>query len=141
VISAAGSEEKDSKTIRVRWIRSAIGFPYQQKRMVRSLGLRRLQQVVELPDTASVRGLVARLAHLVQVLEEEPLPGWLSVPEYSIQARELSSEKVPSEPVMAAQQVEAAPAEASRVENTPEALPGVQESESETPPAASNNQE
>lgn len=57
-----------SKTIFVRWVRSGIGFSKHQKEMVRSLGLRRLNQVVELKDTPPVRGLVARIPHLVEMV-------------------------------------------------------------------------
>ncbi|MGH9355457.1 MAG: 50S ribosomal protein L30 [Terriglobia bacterium] len=73
-----------TKTVRVKWVRSAIGFSYRQKQMVRSLGLRRLNNIVELEDTASVRGLIARLSHLVQVVDREVAPAWASSPEYVV---------------------------------------------------------
>ncbi|MGH9377228.1 MAG: 50S ribosomal protein L30 [Terriglobia bacterium] len=77
---------KKSKTIFVRWVRSGIGFSYHQKRMVRSLGLRRLNHVVELEDNPSIRGLVARIPHLVEITTPPAQPSHASVPEYTIRA-------------------------------------------------------
>jgi large subunit ribosomal protein L30 len=57
------------KTITIQYFRSSIGRSEHQKRMVRSLGLRRLNQVVEREDTPSVRGLVAKVPHLLQIVE------------------------------------------------------------------------
>jgi len=94
-------------SIQVRWVRSGIGFTHKQKEIVRSLGLRRLQQVVSLPDTASVRGLVASVAHLVEIVQPTAQRGWLSIPEYSIRPpepspKELTAESAASEPVQEA---------------------------------------
>ena len=65
-------------TIRIKWVRSGIGFSYRQKEMIRSLGLRRLNQIVERPDSPQIRGLVARIPHLVEVVSEavEPARSW-----------------------------------------------------------------
>ncbi len=52
--------------------------------MVRSLGLRWLNQTVELEDTPSIRGLVARIPHLVEIVRPEAPGARISVPEYSI---------------------------------------------------------
>ncbi len=76
--------EKAQRTIRIKWVRSGIAFPYRMKQMIRSLGLKRLNQVVERPDTAQVRGLVARIPHLVAVVQEVPRSIWAGVPEYTI---------------------------------------------------------
>jgi len=78
--------KKAPGTVLVKWVRSGIGFPRRQKEMVRSLGLRRLNQVVRRPDTPHVRGLVGRIAHLVEVVEETPVPAWTKVAEYQISA-------------------------------------------------------
>lgn len=77
-------KKKAQSTVLVKWIRSGIGFPRRQKVMVRSLGLRRLNQVVECPDTPQVRGLVAAVPHLVAIVSEPAAPGWAGVPEYRI---------------------------------------------------------
>jgi large subunit ribosomal protein L30 len=53
--------------IRVKQIRSVIGTPEDQKRTVRALGLKRINDVVEHDDTASVRGMVFKVKHLVEV--------------------------------------------------------------------------
>lgn len=54
-------------TIKVTLVRSTIGRPKIQESTVRSLGLRKLNQTVELPDTDSVRGMVSKVRHLVDV--------------------------------------------------------------------------
>jgi len=58
-------------TIRIKYVRSSIGRSEHQKRIVRSLGLRRLNQVVERDDTPAVRGVVAKIPHLVQIVGSE----------------------------------------------------------------------
>lgn len=62
---------KQQKTIRIKYVRSSIGRSRAQKELVRSLGLRKLQQVVERPDTPAVRGVVKKIPHLVQIVEGE----------------------------------------------------------------------
>lgn len=56
-------------TLRVTLVRSTIGRPGDQERTVRSLGLRRLHHTVELPDQPSIRGMVAKVSHLLRVEE------------------------------------------------------------------------
>lgn len=58
-----------SGTIKVQWVQSAIGCPQKHKRVVRGLGLRKLQQVVERPDNPAIRGMVAKVPHLVRIVE------------------------------------------------------------------------
>ncbi len=60
-----------AKTIKIQYVRSAIGRPRKQKDVVRGLGLRRLNQVVERPDTPEIRGMVNKIPHLLRVLEDE----------------------------------------------------------------------
>ena len=57
------------KTIRIQYFRSRIGRPDRQMRIVRCLGLRRLNQIVEREDTPAVRGVVAKVPHLLQIVE------------------------------------------------------------------------
>ncbi len=52
---------------KVTWVKSAIGYPEDQKRTIRALGLRRLQQSVELPDSGPTRGMITKVRHLVKV--------------------------------------------------------------------------
>ena len=60
---------KKQNSIRIRWVRSAIGSPEKHKKVVQGLGLRKLQQVVEKPDTPSIRGMIAKVPHLVEIVE------------------------------------------------------------------------
>ncbi|GBD23875.1 50S ribosomal protein L30 [bacterium HR29] len=55
--------------LRIRWRKSAIGYSRDQKETIRKLGLRHLHDVVEHEDTPSIRGMVAKVAHLVEVEE------------------------------------------------------------------------
>ena len=58
---------EQTPTIRITYFRSAIGFSRDQKETVRSLGFHRLNQTVEKPDNDSVRGMVAKVSHLVRI--------------------------------------------------------------------------
>ncbi len=58
-------------TLRIKYVRSSIGRSEHQKKIVRSLGLRKLNQVVEREDTPSVRGVVAKIPHLIQIVGRE----------------------------------------------------------------------
>jgi len=60
---------KEEKKIRIRQVRSGIGTPEKQKRVLRGLGFKRLNQVVERPDTPAIRGMIFQVKHLVEVLE------------------------------------------------------------------------
>ena len=53
--------------VRIKWVKSSIGSPRDQRRTVRALGLRRLQQTVEHDDSPSVRGMLHKVRHLVEV--------------------------------------------------------------------------
>jgi large subunit ribosomal protein L30 len=57
------------ETIRLQYYRSAIGFPKTQKEIVRSVGFTKLNQIVERPDTPSMRGVVAAVPHLIRIIE------------------------------------------------------------------------
>jgi large subunit ribosomal protein L30 len=57
------------KMLRIKLVRSPIGYSIRQKRTVQALGLRKLQQVVERPDNPAVRGMVNRISHLLHVEE------------------------------------------------------------------------
>ena len=58
-------------TLRIKYFRSSIGRSEHQKKIVRSLGLRRVNQVVEREDTHAVRGVVAKIPHLIQIVGRE----------------------------------------------------------------------
>lgn len=59
------------KKLVITWTKSAIGYSQRQKDTIRSLGLHRLNQTVEKPDTAELRGMVEKVRHLVKVEEAE----------------------------------------------------------------------
>ena len=86
---------KGQGTILIKWVRSGIGFNYRQEEMVRSLGLRRLHHVVERPDNPHTRGLVAKVAHLVEIVGETRKPAWADVPEDRISPPEVAPVTAP----------------------------------------------
>jgi large subunit ribosomal protein L30 len=55
--------------IHLKWIRSAICAPVKQKLVVKGLGFTRLNQVIERPDNPAIRGMVAKVPHLVEILQ------------------------------------------------------------------------
>jgi large subunit ribosomal protein L30 len=55
--------------IRIQYYRSFIATPKTHKQMVRSLGLTKLNQIVERPDNASMRGAVAKIPHLLRIVD------------------------------------------------------------------------
>lgn len=58
-----------SAKLRVTYVRSSIGYNIRQKRTVRALGLRHIGDTVEQDDTPVIRGMVAKVSHLVRVEE------------------------------------------------------------------------
>jgi large subunit ribosomal protein L30 len=55
--------------IRIKLVRSPICAPDKHRKVVRGLGLRKMNQVVERPDTPSFRGMVAKAPHLLAILD------------------------------------------------------------------------
>ncbi len=55
--------------LRIKYVRSAIGYAQDQKDTIRALGLRKLQQTVEHEDQPAIRGMVQKVSHLVKVEE------------------------------------------------------------------------
>ncbi|HEX9591804.1 MAG TPA: 50S ribosomal protein L30 [bacterium] len=53
--------------LRITQVRSGIGHPRTQRQVLQGLGLRRLHQTVERPDTPEIRGMVRRVSHLLRV--------------------------------------------------------------------------
>lgn len=56
-------------TVRVTWVKSQIGSDARQRATLRGLGLRRLNQTVELTGTPAVRGMIRKVLHLIRVEE------------------------------------------------------------------------
>ena len=63
------AKKAESKMIKVTLVRSPIGFPKPQKATVRALGLHRMHQVVEHKDTPALRGMLAKVIHLIHIEE------------------------------------------------------------------------
>ncbi len=59
-----------ARTIKIRQVRSSIGFNKNQREVLRSLGLRKIRHVVEREDSPAVRGMVHKIRHLVEIVEE-----------------------------------------------------------------------
>ena len=55
--------------LRIKWTKSSIGYPKDQKATIRALGLRKLQHTVEMEDNPAIRGMIRKVRHLVQVEE------------------------------------------------------------------------
>ncbi|MEA3310309.1 MAG: 50S ribosomal protein L30 [Chloroflexota bacterium] len=55
--------------LKIKLVRSPIGYSVRQKRTVQALGLHRINQIVERPDNDAVRGMIFKVSHLVQVEE------------------------------------------------------------------------
>ncbi|HEY1271662.1 MAG TPA: 50S ribosomal protein L30 [Terriglobales bacterium] len=54
--------------IQLKYVRSSICAPFKQKKVVKGLGFTRLYQVIERPDTPAIRGMVAKVPHLVEIV-------------------------------------------------------------------------
>ena len=56
-------------TIQLKWVRSAIQAPKKHKDVIKGLGFTRLNQVIEREDSPSIRGMVAKVPHLVAYVD------------------------------------------------------------------------
>ena len=115
--------EKTGKTIRIKWVRSGIGFTQHQKTIVRSLGLTKLNHTVVRPDTPQIRGIVASVPHLLEIVPEPQPPAWASLPEYTIHQPVAVAAPAESAPTAApvADQAETSAAETAAEPSAPEA--------------------
>jgi large subunit ribosomal protein L30 len=55
-----------AKKVKLKWVRSAIQAPVKHKKVIKGLGFTRLNQVIEREDSPSIRGMVAKVPHLVE---------------------------------------------------------------------------
>ena len=53
--------------LKITWVKSAIGYPEDQKRTIQALGLNKIRQSVEFDDSGTVRGMITKVRHLVTV--------------------------------------------------------------------------
>ena len=55
--------------LRVKWVKSAVGYAQDQKRTIKALGLKRLGQSIEVDDSPAMRGMILKVRHLVNLEE------------------------------------------------------------------------
>jgi large subunit ribosomal protein L30 len=66
------AKKTDNKTdgrIKIQYYRSSIGYAKKQKEIVRALGITKLNQTVEREDTPAMRGIVAKVPHLLRIVD------------------------------------------------------------------------
>ncbi len=66
---AKKEEKTDGGTITIQYYRSSIGYAKKQKEIVKALGITKLNQKVTRPDNPSMRGIVAKVPHLLRIVE------------------------------------------------------------------------
>ena len=67
---AKTSNKNSGGKLQLKWVRSAICAPEKHKLVIKGLGFTRLNQVVERPDTPAIRGMVAKVPHLVEIVRQ-----------------------------------------------------------------------
>jgi large subunit ribosomal protein L30 len=65
----AKKTENKGGNITIQYYRSSIGYAKKQKEIVRSLGITKLNQTVSRPDTPATRGIVAKIPHLLRIVD------------------------------------------------------------------------
>lgn len=63
------TNENGGAMIKIQYYRSMIGYSTKQKTMVKSLGFTKLNQTIERPNNDSMRGVVAKIPHLLRIVE------------------------------------------------------------------------
>jgi large subunit ribosomal protein L30 len=63
----AAKKSADTKRVKVTLVKSTIGFDRKHAAVVEGMGLRRINHTVELADTPSIRGMIHKVRHLVEV--------------------------------------------------------------------------
>lgn len=66
---AKGRKKKREVKLRIKWVKSSIGYSQRQKVTIKSLGLKRLGDTVEWKDDPVIRGMIDKVRHLVEVEE------------------------------------------------------------------------
>jgi large subunit ribosomal protein L30 len=67
-MTAKKTNKGEGGKLHLKWVRSAICAPVKHKLVVKGLGFTRLNQVIERPDNAAIRGMVAKVPHLVEIV-------------------------------------------------------------------------
>ena len=63
----AAKKEGEKRELRITLVRSLIGYPQRQRETAKGLGLRKINSQVVRPDRPEIRGMIARVSHLVKV--------------------------------------------------------------------------
>ncbi|MER3431596.1 MAG: 50S ribosomal protein L30 [Blastocatellia bacterium] len=66
---AKKTQKSNNQTITIQYYRSSIGYSKKQKEIVRRLGITKLNQKVTRPDNPAMRGIVAKVPHLLRIVE------------------------------------------------------------------------
>jgi large subunit ribosomal protein L30 len=64
------NSKAEPQPIKIKLVKSGIGFPVKQKNVIQGLGFHRLNQVLTRPDTPQIRGMIFKIRHLVEVIGE-----------------------------------------------------------------------
>ena len=64
------SKQENTSKVKIQQIGSGIGCTRDMRETLRALGLKKIHQVVERIDTPSTRGMIAKISHLVRVIEQ-----------------------------------------------------------------------
>jgi large subunit ribosomal protein L30 len=67
--AAKAKKDSDVKTILIRQVGSGIGCPVEMRETLKALGLGKMHRVAERKDTKEIRGMIAKIPHLVEVVE------------------------------------------------------------------------
>ncbi len=59
------------KKLRIKQVRSGIGRPERQKRTLTALGFKRLNQTIEVEVSPQVQGMINKVLHLIEIVEEK----------------------------------------------------------------------
>jgi large subunit ribosomal protein L30 len=65
----SAAKASDGKVIRIQQVRSGIACPREMRQTLKALGLGRMHRIAERKDTPEVRGMIAKIPHLVRIVE------------------------------------------------------------------------
>ncbi len=68
-VMAEENKEINGGSIKIQYYKSMIGYSKKQKAVIKSLGITKLNQTITRPDNPSMRGIVAKIPHLLRIVE------------------------------------------------------------------------
>lgn len=68
-MAEVNTQSTGGKTLKITWVRSAIGYSKDQKATIKAMGLHRLNETIERPDSPQLRGQIFKVKHLLNVEE------------------------------------------------------------------------